>query len=212
MADKSCLAPLGQQYLSNTLVSRKKPWRTHPKSTLRVCLQKYQIFPQEKQRNTLIIVVCLSVDSCNHILPSLKDIFICLNDILSYIAISWKRTNIKAEVSGCWSHQHLKQYSLVNCELGFHKIYSRSWCFCCDCVMSSRQFLRPIDPYSSLLLHWRWNSRAIAPMPVNSPWKIWINLTRTNPPLRWRHNGRDSFSNHQPHHCLLNRLFRRRSK
>ena len=30
--------------------------------------------------------------------------------------------------------------------------------------------------------------------------------------LRWRHNGRDSVSNHQPHHCLLNRLFRRRSK
>ena len=31
-------------------------------------------------------------------------------------------------------------------------------------------------------------------------------------PLRWRHNGCDSVSNHQPHHCLLNRLFRRRSK
>ena len=30
--------------------------------------------------------------------------------------------------------------------------------------------------------------------------------------LRWRHNGCDSVSNHQPHHCLLNRLFRRRSK
>ena len=30
--------------------------------------------------------------------------------------------------------------------------------------------------------------------------------------LRWRHNGRDSVSNHQPHDCLLNRLFRRRSK
>ena len=30
--------------------------------------------------------------------------------------------------------------------------------------------------------------------------------------LRWRHNGRDSVSNHQPHHCLLKRLFRRRSK
>ena len=31
-------------------------------------------------------------------------------------------------------------------------------------------------------------------------------------PLQWRHNGRDDVSNHQPHHCLLNRLFRRRSK
>ena len=30
--------------------------------------------------------------------------------------------------------------------------------------------------------------------------------------LRSRHNGRYSVSNHQPHDCLLNRLFRRRSK
>ena len=30
--------------------------------------------------------------------------------------------------------------------------------------------------------------------------------------LRWRHNGRYSVSNHQHHDCLLNRLFRRRSK
>ena len=30
--------------------------------------------------------------------------------------------------------------------------------------------------------------------------------------LQWRHNGRDSISNHQPHDCLLNRLFRRRSQ
>ena len=30
--------------------------------------------------------------------------------------------------------------------------------------------------------------------------------------LQWRHNGRDSVSNHQPHDHLLNRLFRRRSK
>ena len=28
--------------------------------------------------------------------------------------------------------------------------------------------------------------------------------------LQWRHNGRDGVSNHQPHHCLLNHLFRRR--
>ena len=29
---------------------------------------------------------------------------------------------------------------------------------------------------------------------------------------RWRHNGRDGVSNHQPHDCLLNRLLRRKSK
>ena len=30
--------------------------------------------------------------------------------------------------------------------------------------------------------------------------------------LLWRHNGHDGVSNHQPHHCLLNRLFGRRSQ
>ena len=37
-------------------------------------------------------------------------------------------------------------------------------------------------------------------------WKMKMDVT-----LQWRHNGRDSVSNHQPHDCLLNRLFRRRS-
>ena len=32
------------------------------------------------------------------------------------------------------------------------------------------------------------------------------------PSLQWRHNERDGISNHQPHDCLLNRLFRRRTK
>ena len=30
--------------------------------------------------------------------------------------------------------------------------------------------------------------------------------------LHWRHNDHDGVSNHQPHGCLLNRFFRRRSK
>ena len=39
--------------------------------------------------------------------------------------------------------------------------------------------------------------------------KEWVMSQIT---LQWRHNGRDSVSNHQPHDCLLKRLFRRRSK
>ena len=30
--------------------------------------------------------------------------------------------------------------------------------------------------------------------------------------LQWRHNDHDGVSNHQPHGCILNRLFRRRLK
>ena len=36
---------------------------------------------------------------------------------------------------------------------------------------------------------------------------LWVRYT-----LQWRHNGHVGLSNHQPRHCLLNRLFRRRSK
>ena len=39
-------------------------------------------------------------------------------------------------------------------------------------------------------------------------WCLW-NATMT---LHWRHNDHDGVSNHQPRGCLLNRLFRRRSK
>ena len=37
--------------------------------------------------------------------------------------------------------------------------------------------------------------------------KVAMNFT-----LHWRHNDHDGVSNHQPHGCLLNHLFRRRSK
>ena len=43
---------------------------------------------------------------------------------------------------------------------------------------------------------------------------VWLMCLLYSRPvtLRWRHNGRDSVSNHQSHGCLLNRVFRRRSK
>ena len=37
-------------------------------------------------------------------------------------------------------------------------------------------------------------------------------LSNIHNTLRWRHNGHDGVANHQPHDCLLNRLFRHRSK
>ena len=41
---------------------------------------------------------------------------------------------------------------------------------------------------------------------------IWLNYQRISIALRWRHNGCDSVSNHQPRECLLRRLIRRTSK
>ena len=39
-----------------------------------------------------------------------------------------------------------------------------------------------------------------------------ICLACSHQPLQWRHNVRNGVSNPQPHDCLLNRFFRRRSK
>ena len=50
---------------------------------------------------------------------------------------------------------------------------------------------------------------------TNSPVAEELNvmmLARLEHSLRWRQNGRNSVSNHQPHDCLFNRLFRRRSR
>ena len=41
---------------------------------------------------------------------------------------------------------------------------------------------------------------------------VYIHIVVFCRALRWRHNELDSFSNHQPHDCLLNHLFRRWSK
>ena len=46
----------------------------------------------------------------------------------------------------------------------------------------------------------------------NAIQKSKLTCLSCTPPLQWRHNGHDNVSNHQPHDCLLNRLFRRRSK
>ena len=44
--------------------------------------------------------------------------------------------------------------------------------------------------------------------------RIWILIKQAlvKGALRWRHNDHAGVSNHQPHGCLLNRLFRRKSK
>ena len=82
------------------------------------------------------------------------------------------------------------QYTVHPKKYGLHFVV----CYCGLC--------RSIYPYPSGLLHCQWGSHGIGPVTV----KDMINT------LRWRHNERDGVSNHQPHDCLLNRLFGRRLK
>ena len=53
---------------------------------------------------------------------------------------------------------------------------------------------------------WKWEIDIIFKMLIENLLPIWWDS------LQRRHNGHDGVSNHQPHQCLLNRLFRRRSK
>ena len=48
------------------------------------------------------------------------------------------------------------------------------------------------------------------PAELNHQWGLWHEWVFIS--LHWRHNDHDGVSNHQPHGCLLNRLFRSRSK
>ena len=63
---------------------------------------------------------------------------------------------------------------------------------------------------SSVMPHRHWFNRMVARVIVQNPPSTVMEYPNTT--LQWRHNGRDDVSNHQPHDCLLNRLFRRRSK
>ena len=57
--------------------------------------------------------------------------------------------------------------------------------------------------------------RVTGPLCGESTGHPWISHTKASDAelsLRWRHNDRDGISNHQPHDCLLKRLFRHRSK
>ena len=74
-----------------------------------------------------------------------------------------------------------------------------------------------------------WTNDSLSYRSINVPFNLselnWHNLRTSEPfvdwagshkkiyfALQWRHNGRDGITNHQPHHCLLNRFFSRRSK
>ena len=59
--------------------------------------------------------------------------------------------------------------------------------------------------FDNFFCHW-WHRKL-------SKWQFTMPTVMTKfSTLQWRHNEPDSVSNHQPHDCFLNRLFRGRSK
>ena len=97
-----------------------------------------------------------------------------------------------------------------------HDVTSTCICFCCvysPVKMTLHLTSLPICITIASLALWH---RMFAPMSAKLSWRIWMKLTwnqtTTKHTFQWRHNERDGVSNHQPHDCLLNRLFRHRSK
>ena len=77
--------------------------------------------------------------------------------------------------------------------------------FLTSLLIGSLVYCQPIRSHARILfLIWQWFWQRIV--------SVTSNFEHIFFSLRWRHNGRVSVSNHQPHDCLLNRLCRRRSK
>ena len=91
-------------------------------------------------------------------------------------------------------------------------VNSRPWCLVINTPMSFVILLIwKFHSDTSLNFHGGHhnNGTAVSPHQAHINQTIYINGTYTKP-LRWRHNGRDGVSNHQPHDCLLKSLFGRR--
>ena len=78
-----------------------------------------------------------------------------------------------------------------------------------NCTSSSMIIAFESTDHSKQHWHGRHSDQCLkSTMPASSDGLyLWPYLS-----LRWRHDGHVCISNHQPHDCLLNRLFRRRSK
>ena len=109
----------------------------------------------------------------------------------------------------------------------------RHWAWICHYIQIKH--VRPLQTvfwkayYGGKIWQWVASDNDLAPSKLPNQWRVYLRLHAfiTGPvwikdismeleislwsTLRWRHNGRDSVSSHQPHHCLLNRLFRRSS-
>ena len=77
-----------------------------------------------------------------------------------------------------------------------------------DCFWTRCKDTLYLDVISLMMFYGSWIVKQMASLSL-SPFEIYMHAV---PALQWRHNEHDIVSNHQPHDCLLNRLFGRRSK
>ena len=120
-----------------------------------------------------------------------------------------------------WAYHEKLQSSVAAEKLAEHRHFkyrSASWLFGSPHKISAWYPSGVVQAYRGQLKA-LWNARRLAEHShlysgllygtVHPPAKLQTDSWNS---LQWRHNGLDSVSNHLPNDCLLNRLFRRRSK
>ena len=111
-------------------------------------------------------------------------------DILNY-----KYLNILKILPLSWQVIHLKWQVVYQC-VGIPDSEKRSWGIFSDNIIVTADYVKCNGLWTIVSLSLiTWYQKQLHPCVS----------------LQWRHNERDGVSNHQPHDCLLNRLFRRRS-
>ena len=82
---------------------------------------------------------------------------------------------------------------------------------CSLCILA--QYINQDSHFSTIHFKYIWEYD-ISQKPTTICTKCWscIIVFVYSFTSQWRHTGHDGVSNHQPHHCLLNRLFRRTPK
>ena len=109
--------------------------------------------------------------------------------------------------------------TIITREMGKLNTYSRIYCMKDNWEAWPNLRPRLIDTWQAFYKFNTWGFRSqrggnAESIPMSYTW-IMRNrcvLVCVGRALQSRHNGRDGVSNHQPHHCLLNRLFWCRSK
>ena len=134
----------------------------------------------------------LPVDSCHK------------GPVTENLSMSWRHHVLPWAVTGWldrfpsrarWSHQH--HYYRIAVSVLMMQLW-RIWENKADCLPLGS---KPI-----------WENLAFVSYSLTGWHLSWLSHISGAPPLYWRHNDHDGISNHQHHGCLLNRLFRRRSK
>ena len=110
----------------------------------------------------------------------------------------WSEASPHSKVTGMliysWFNTWLKAYNKENIKIHIDG-------FAQDCSNSSGLAMELLQ---SCAKPSPWLTNSVLMIPA-----CWFHPTDA---LLWHHNGHDGISYHQPHDCLLNRLFRRRSK